>query len=334
MDAKVEIQRAKDAARRKEYAAARSILRNVLAAEPANVDAWVAFASVAQKREHAEQCLIQAAKLDPANEKIQEMLARLRQTSPSAASTRMEVVQNEPYQAVQPGIGHASDLVSGSETSPANAQTTVPDDSLSAFLQPLQPIEAVPATPATPASQAAPLPGSSGSAVRGKRTAASRGCALETILLVILVGIACFVVAGLGAIYLPRLPLVANLIQARPTPNLNEITAPIYANIDASNAEDINAYMATIHSLSPGYDQTQSMLGPLFADYDLSYQLTHVEVIEQKRNEAKVAFILVTRKLRGPAFNDNQVTGVMIMRPENGVWKIYNQEIDSVDYIK
>jgi hypothetical protein len=43
---------------------------------------------------------------------------------------------------------------------------------------------------------------------------------------------------------------------------------------------------------------------------------------------------LVTRKLRGPAFKDNQITGVMIMRPEDGAWKLYNQDIDSVVYLK
>ncbi len=77
MDSKEEIKRAYSEAKRKKFVSARAILRDVLAAEPSNVDAWIAFAIVAQKPEHAVQCLNQAARLDPANEKVQRMLADL-----------------------------------------------------------------------------------------------------------------------------------------------------------------------------------------------------------------------------------------------------------------
>ena len=79
MDTDAEIQKAWEAAKRKKFADARAILRNVLAAEPTNVDAWIAFAGVAQKPEHEIQCLKQAAKLDPSNEKVQRLLAELQQ---------------------------------------------------------------------------------------------------------------------------------------------------------------------------------------------------------------------------------------------------------------
>jgi hypothetical protein len=268
MDTNAEISRAKDAARRKKNAEARAILRDVLAAEPDNFDAWIAFASVAQKPEHAEQCLRRAAKLDPHNEQVRRMLADL-----------------------QPALA-----------------APVPQED-------------------------APLVSSTGTSEAEQKPAA-RGRTLEVALLVTLILVGCCVVALLTVAFLPRLPVVAGLLSGKPVADASAITAPIIANINASNAEDIRAYMATIHSQSPLYDQTESLLSPMFANYDLSFEVRNLEVIEQSASEAKVSFVLVTRKINGPAFNDNKVNGVMVMRPENGVWKIYNQQVDSVEYLK
>jgi hypothetical protein len=268
MDANAEIQRANDAARRRKNAEARAILRDVLNAEPSNIDAWVAFAGVAQKPEDAMRCLKQAARLDPSNEDVRRMLAEL-QTSPAAAP---------------------------------------PEDEVSLV--------------------------SSSGANRGEPGQLWRGRSLETVLLIVLVGVGCCVIALLAGLYLPKLSIISSLFPENNSPGADEITAPIYANIDASNAEDMAAYMATIHTKSPVYDQTQSTLGPLFANYDLSFEVSNVEVLEQSKNEARVAFILITRKIRGPAFNNNQVKGVMILRPENSAWKIYNQEVQSIEYLK
>ena len=121
----------------------------------------------------------------------------------------------------------------------------------------------------------------------------------------------CVVIAVLGVVYIPRLPVVSSLFLAESTPEASEITAPIYANIDASNAEDITAYMATIHSHSPVYAQTQGMLSPMFTQYDLSFELTNLSVIEQTQKEARVAFVLVTRKISGPHYSVTQkISGI------------------------
>ncbi len=268
MDANAEIDRAKDAARRRKFAEARAILRDVLAVEPNNVDAWIAFASVAQKPEHAEQCLKRAAKLDPGNETVRRMLADLH-----------------------------------------------------------------PGSPTPPPQDGTPLASSTGVSEKGQKPA-GRGRAVEIALLVTLFVVGCCVVSLVVGAFLPRLPALSGLSSSEPAADTSAITAPIYANINASNAEDIPAYMATIHSESPVYDQTENMLSPMFANYDLSFDISGVEVLEQSAQEAKVSFILVTRKINGPDFNDNQVTGAMILRPENGAWKIYNQQVDSVDYLK
>jgi len=374
MDANVEIQRAYEEAKRKKFASARAILRNVLAAEPSNVDAWVAFAGVAQKPEHELQCLKKAARLDPTNAKVQRLLADLQQ-SPSNGKKSSEVVaQNpprkagEPVQAAppaqadglpqayspdaayspaevyspeaaySPGFGAGDELdvepLASIEYEQPAQSPSAPHDPVNAFLESLRTNDAQPTPPAALLAPDHPQTESVSHVVTDQPKPAKKGRTLEVVLLVALVGVVCLVMTVLGAMILSSLPVVSVLFQAQPTPDANAITAPIYANITASNAEDVNAYMTTIHSQSPVYAQTESMLSPMFVNYDLSFEITNLNLLKQTQNEARVAFILVTRKIRGPEFKDNQVSGVMILRPENGAWKIYNQEVEAVEYLK
>ncbi len=118
-----------------------------------------------------------------------------------------------------------------------------------------------------------------------------------------------------------------------PTPTPEDIFWVIYENIRASNYEDIDRYMSTIHSRSPGYRVTKNSIEDIFADYDLSYHVSNLRVIEQEKNKATIYFVLTTKHIRGPAFRDNRVYGEMTLRKEDGRWKIYNQEINDVDYL-
>jgi hypothetical protein len=75
------------------------------------------------------------------------------------------------------------------------------------------------------------------------------------------------------------------------------------------------------------------MLQTVFGDYDLSYFVSYVEVIELSNREAVVSFVLTTRRIRGGPFSDNRVTGEWTLRPEDGVWKIYDQKVSDVEYL-
>jgi hypothetical protein len=107
----------------------------------------------------------------------------------------------------------------------------------------------------------------------------------------------------------------------------------IIENIRASNAENVNYYMATIHSKSPSYQSTKEMTKEAFSLFDLSYKVSGLKIIKQTKNETVVAFNLTTRKIRGPAFRDNRINGEMILRKEDGRWKIYNQVVHDVKYL-
>jgi len=119
---------------------------------------------------------------------------------------------------------------------------------------------------------------------------------------------------------------------AQPTPNDQELFNVIYLNAQAANNENIPAYMATIHSKSPMYRQTEKMLQDVFSQYDLSFWFYDLQVTNLTSKEARVHFSLSTTRIRGPSFRDNIVTGTMILRPEDGIWKIYNQEVENTQY--
>ena len=48
---------------------------------------------------------------------------------------------------------------------------------------------------------------------------------------------------------------------------------------------------------------------------------------------ATIFFVLTTKKINGPTFRDNRVTGTMYLRKVDGAWKIYDQKISNVEYL-
>jgi hypothetical protein len=121
-----------------------------------------------------------------------------------------------------------------------------------------------------------------------------------------------------------------------PTPepdHRSAIIGVIRENIAAHNAEDADRYMATIHSRASGRAATRLMLQQSYETYDLSSKIYDLEILALSEEEARVSFTLVTTKVSGPAFRDNRVDGVMILRPEKGAWKLYGQENEDVTYL-
>jgi hypothetical protein len=105
----------------------------------------------------------------------------------------------------------------------------------------------------------------------------------------------------------------------------------LYEQVAAHNAEDIDRYMATMHSRYHNSDQMRNTLEDMYQKYDLKTTLSDVEIIEVSGNRAEVSFVLTTRKIRGPAFRDNRIRGIFILRKEDGEWKLYDQKVDQDD---
>ncbi len=112
-----------------------------------------------------------------------------------------------------------------------------------------------------------------------------------------------------------------------------EIMSLMNENLRALENEDMEGYMATIHEQSAGYAITEHTMLEAFDMYDLKYELIDVKVVEKSSQEAKVKFVQITQKIDGPVFRDNKISGVHILKKSDGKWKIYDTQIDSIDYL-
>ncbi len=280
----------------KEYARARDILKQVINSDPNIVDAWLMYAHVAPSKEQARQCLERALRLDPQNPRGLKMMRQLQ------SATRDQSAQT----ATQPEFGKP---LRGPQ---------IPD---AARIKPSQP-ENHPQK--MPRDQFEP-PG-----IKKKSQKAAKE--VNVLWGVAIFLIACLLVSGGIAVY-QYSPSISAIFSNVPTPTPDELYAVIYTNLRTANAEDIDGYMATIHSRSPLYKQTDEALRSAFSTYDLSYVVSDLSIDKQTSKESEVHFVLTTKKVNGPTFRDNIVEGVFVLRPENGEWKIYQQEIIDVSYL-
>jgi len=108
----------------------------------------------------------------------------------------------------------------------------------------------------------------------------------------------------------------------------------INKNIAAGNDEDVNAYMETIDKENRNYDRMQDMMNTIYSTYDLNYQVRDVKILELKDNEAKVQFVQITKKIKGPTFRNNRIIGIHTMHKTNGEWKIYDTQITKMEYLQ
>jgi hypothetical protein len=151
--------------------------------------------------------------------------------------------------------------------------------------------------------------------------------------------------------------------------NSNPYKSVVRENIQALEEENLELLKDTIHSDSPIYDRTIEEVQELWEEFDLTYELEDLEVIERPESEettgtqalqiqqgdncdeqasrqalqirqesdcaeeARVRFVQVTRKESGPEFRDNRIEGTHTLRPSNDDWKIWTTETKDVEYL-
>ena len=284
----------------RDYAHAREILKLVINSDPNVVDAWLLYAHVAPNKEQARQCLERVLRLDPHNPRGLKMMQQLQSASPSPPL--QTPAQSKHGQALQ------RPLV------PDNVQNSGEG------------------TPSQPGSHAQKQLRDQVEPPRIEQKSKRDAKEFNILWGVVVILIVCLLVSGGIAAYRYS-PSISGLFSNAPTPTPDELFSVIYTNLRTANAEDIDGYMATIHSRSPLYQQTDQALRSAFSTYDLSYVVSDLRIDKQTSNESKVHFTLTTKKVRGPTFRDNIVEGVFVLRPENGEWKIYQQDIIDVSYL-
>lgn len=111
------------------------------------------------------------------------------------------------------------------------------------------------------------------------------------------------------------------------------VKAVIYKNIEAGNNEDVDAYISTMDKDNKNYDRAEDMMNKIFSTYDLHYQVKDLKVIELKDDVAKVQFVQITKKVKGPTFRDSRIEGIHTLHKTNGEWKIYDTQITKMEYL-
>jgi hypothetical protein len=312
MDIQDAILQAKKSAGEADFASAQKILKKVITQEPKNIEAWLTLADVVQKPELAEKCLQQVLKIDPGNQVAQQKINNAADSGSELHQVEIDPVPQaleERFQSVaQPSMELADPWDVPTKTSSTPRPAPLGTQSPSTIFHE-KPISITPS---------------------GKPKKSGRWLEFSLIGVLVVMG-----VCVLGLFFL----LPDNASGEGKTPaavadsSNDDPLAVIFANIDASNAESIPHYMATIHSKSPVYQSTQEMTKRAFDLFDLSYQVSGLKITKQTKNETVVAFTLTTRKIRGPGFRDNRISGDMILRKEDGRWKIYSQVVHDVKYL-
>ena len=124
--------------------------------------------------------------------------------------------------------------------------------------------------------------------------------------------------------------LLSTTAFANTSSNIEQV---ILDNLKHTQTEDSAAAMGDLHSQSPAYLATQQMLQQLFPAYDLQYELLSYKFIGEDDEYAYAKVKQRTRKISGPAFQNNEIEMLMIFKQENGVWKLWTQANLSISYI-
>ena len=314
MDIQNAILQAKKAAGDNDIAIAQKILKKVISQEPKNVEAWLTLADIVKKPEVAEKCLEQVLQIDPANQTAQQRLQKNQSTSQESEFHRRET-ESVPQSLDERLQSVAQPSLEINDPWETTLQTTPTPETMTAAA----------------AATLEPKP-EKNRAQNQRMKPKKSGRWLEFSL----IGVLFFMAVCVLGLFL-FLPKNATGQGDQPAGGASspadDPIAVIIDNIRASNAESIPHYMATIHSKSPSYQSTKKLTEQAFGLFDLSYEISGVKIVKQNKNEAVVAFTLTTQKIRGPSFRDNRITGDMILRKEDGKWKIYNQVVHDIKYL-
>lgn len=107
----------------------------------------------------------------------------------------------------------------------------------------------------------------------------------------------------------------------------------IEANAKFMNEENFDGVMSTIHPESQSYKMTENLVKKIFENYDLSYKIEKIKVTEQNDKEAKVEFIQVTTKIKGPEFKNNRTYGIHTLKLDGDSWKIFSTEVTDLKFL-
>lgn len=126
--------------------------------------------------------------------------------------------------------------------------------------------------------------------------------------------------------------LYDNLLGSDLSPEEQAAKDVVERNLRAYENEDLEGVKATTHPESPKYDNTIQGAQLMFSEYDLTYDL-EIKSVEVDGDEARVEVVQTTRKESGPQFQDNRIEATHVLRKYDGEWRIYDTDVEDIEYL-
>ena len=111
-----------------------------------------------------------------------------------------------------------------------------------------------------------------------------------------------------------------------------ELNVLVDENLRATQAEELDAMLLTLHSDSPAYQQTKQISETLYVQYDLNYEKRVFRFIGLDGEYALGRFQFCATKIAGPEFQDNCIDTFHVFKQENGNWKIWSMAVLKVEF--
>ncbi len=111
----------------------------------------------------------------------------------------------------------------------------------------------------------------------------------------------------------------------------SEIEAVVKQNLEATEEEDLDGVLETLHPDSASHDDEAFVeeMEYIFENYDLEYELEILNV-HGDSEEARVEYSQVTTSEDNEDFQDNQTKGIHLLVPYDDQWKILATEVRDV----
>ena len=127
----------------------------------------------------------------------------------------------------------------------------------------------------------------------------------------------------------PQLKPLTNLTPEQKKIRL-EAFGIIKENLEATQIEDKEGVIRTIHEDSPQLRSTKEGMEYVFQNFDMAYELEDMQLLSATNDEVKVLFKQTTKSLSGTGFTNTRSVGIhTLKRSKDGKLKIF-----SSDYLK
>jgi hypothetical protein len=110
------------------------------------------------------------------------------------------------------------------------------------------------------------------------------------------------------------------------------LRAVVEKNLDAYDSDDVDTTAKTVHTRSPAYEASKAAAAEQVKDLDVDTQLVDFRYIGHDDEFAVArAKTKTTAKPGETEFTDNTVDVIILFHMEDGVWKLWSEQVLGVD---